>query len=60
MLKYDACSISCSNLLCPYIPFCRYYPEPSIVKKDCVHREQITVRAKQYLKCLEYNKEGEE
>lgn len=47
-------------MLCPYIPFCRYYPEPDIVKKDCVHREQITIRAKQHLKYLEHNKEEKE
>lgn len=60
MLKYSDCNISCSDLLCPYIPFCRYYPEPDIVKEDCVHKEQITIRAKQYLKYLRYNKEEKE
>lgn len=57
MLKYENCSINYSGLLCPYIAFCRYYPEPDIVKEDCVHKEQITIRAKQHLKYLEYNKE---
>ena len=42
------------------IPFCRYYPEPDIVKDDCVHKEQITIRAKQHLKYLEYNKDEKE
>lgn len=60
MLKYDVCNISCSDLLCPYIPFCRYYPDPNIVKNDCIHKEQITIRAKQHLKYLEYNKEEKE
>ena len=62
MLKYDDCNMSCSELLCPYIPFCRYYPEPDIVKKDCVHKEQITIRAKQhllYLSSLRLNQDEE-
>lgn len=60
MLKYDVRNISCSDLLCPYISFCRYYPEPDIIKKDCTHKEQITIRAKQHLKYLEYNKKEKE
>lgn len=56
MLKYDSCNMSCSDLLCPYISFCRYYPDPDILKNDCIHKEQITIRAKQHLKYLGYNK----
>ena len=60
MLKYDDCNMNCSDFVCPYIPYCRYYPEPDIVKEDCVHKEQITIRAKQHLKYLGYNKEEKE
>ena len=60
MLKYDVSNRSCVDLLCPYISFCRYYPDPDIVKNDCIHKEQITIRAKQHLKYLEYNKEEKE
>ena len=60
MLEYENCSVDCSYLLCPYIPFCRYYPEPDIVKDDCVHKEQITTRAKQHLKYFEYSKKEKE
>lgn len=57
MLKYDACNTSCSDLLCPYIPFCRYYPFPeSLDNECCLHQEQITIRAKNYLKYLESKK----
>ena len=57
MLKYDACNTSCSDLLCPYIPFCRYYPFPESLNNECcLHQEQITIRAKNYLKYLESKK----
>ena len=46
--------MTCVDFRCPYVNFCRYFPNPVLQNNEyCLHQEQITIRAKNYLKYLE-------